>query len=888
MGFDQAMKDIKTLFSAAKVSGRATDISAYTEAVNDLAQNDPAGYISQAEYIISSTIGLKTLIPFIESKGLPIAAYEPLVEQLEECVEKCKSKGVTDAPYTEALEYMESWHTKFLPCFSMYEYYKENMDTDQYVKAYYGVSNGRENRKLIAGMINNFGESAIPDAIVTAEGVGTGALDTLISYLEKTDKIEKSSSQILYDWVCECVRAHIGYPSIYLESLERKTSSVIVHNLRERDNKLYQEAGLMGEDPVLEYTAADIQAIQNYIYLREYQLTCTENESQRQAIQKEIFELYESYADLLDEQCADSVAGMLPPDSMTEAQWMINTRNKKTGEMPLYISRNHDLSDEMGSKKSRSSSDDDEGDEPTLDDFRRPSATREEEPASTKDTDSDPEDAEDDDPKKSSTPVANYYYYTYTNSLNKNSNSFNKDSSSHDDHSVTKKTDDHSTGKRVNSDNTTKHDDHSSVKKTDDHSSGKRVNSDNDDHSRREDDHSSGKRNNSDNNGDDDDEDGKEDSPLKEGSDPFDLDIFHTGEAIMEGKESDWNKEVHTFKRLFSLDLNKLGDVRSPEKHVTITIGGKKMKFSSARGYSLSTGKRIDHYNDVPTAIHQFNVNRDKIVNDEIGIGDALLHYFKINDSDYEKMSIEKCLKHYQVKADRIIFKPCGEIGLTFNSNFDSVHGIGLNIRTDLYVEDGGEEIALESVIIEAVGDADDNKPESDHPIKDTLTDLDRQTVKFQQAAKKRVQDVQNVGRAAMKPVNRTAQWVTKLVYDWKDADENNIKEKMADPHARKNIFSAVGWAIKMGSLAKAGLLLNPVFLFLTVTKNFGKNKKMMRLRNEMLGELKTELDIIDEKIKDAERARNNPEKYRLMRFKNELHKKYLRVADNTKLNKIL
>lgn len=203
-------------------------------------------------------------------------------------------------------------------------------------------------------------------------------------------------------------------------------------------------------------------------------------------------------------------------------------------------------------------------------------------------------------------------------------------------------------------------------------------------------------------------------------------------------------------------------------------------------------------------------------------------------------------------------------------------------------LSDDYENLPSTKAYTEAVGDADDDKPESDHPIKDILTDIDRATVKKQQAMKKKVQDMQNVGRAMMKPVNRTKEWVGNMIGKWKDADETNIKERMADPHARSNLFSAIKKSIVGGSLLKAGLLLNPVFLFLTVTRGIGKNKREFRIRNEMIGEIKTEIQIIDEKIKDADSKGDNKAKYQLMRFKNELNKKLLRVGGGKKWAKIL
>ena len=126
------------------------------------------------------------------------------------------------------------------------------------------------------------------------------------------------------------------------------------------------------------------------------------------------------------------------------------------------------------------------------------------------------------------------------------------------------------------------------------------------------------------------------------------------------------------------------------------------------------------------------------------------------------------------------------------------------------------------------------------------------------------------------------------MVMDWKDNDETKIKERMADPHARNNLFAAISAAIKAGSLAKAGLLFNPVFLFLAITRGLGRNKKLFRIRNEMIGEINTEIDIIKEKIRDAERAGDNKAKYQLMRLENELKKKLLRVGGGKDMKKII
>ena len=180
--------------------------------------------------------------------------------------------------------------------------------------------------------------------------------------------------------------------------------------------------------------------------------------------------------------------------------------------------------------------------------------------------------------------------------------------------------------------------------------------------------------------------------------------------------------------------------------------------------------------------------------------------------------------------------------------------------------------------------DVDDGRPTSDHPIRDKLMDIDRVTTKAQQGAKKVIQGVQQTGIAAMKPFNRTKAWINNMVSNWKDAKETEVKERLADPYARKNLLTAIDKAIKIGALWKAGILLNPVFLALKIIDK----RKESRIKNEMVAELKNEMAIIDEKIKDADANHDNKAKYELMRFKNELNKKWLRVAGGKRISRII
>ena len=191
-----------------------------------------------------------------------------------------------------------------------------------------------------------------------------------------------------------------------------------------------------------------------------------------------------------------------------------------------------------------------------------------------------------------------------------------------------------------------------------------------------------------------------------------------------------------------------------------------------------------------------------------------------------------------------------------------------------------------ESVMYEDV--LDDQMPKSDNPIQDTMLDLDRKLSSVQQSIKSKAQGVQRTASAIAKPFKRTSQWIGSMIARWKDANENEIKAKMADPHERSGLLSAFKSAVKYGSLMKAGLLLNPIFMFLSISRKWSNRKNTFRIRNEMIGELKAELEIIEEKIRDADHAGDRAAKYKLMRFRNELKKKLIRVGGTPEMKNMI
>ena len=201
---------------------------------------------------------------------------------------------------------------------------------------------------------------------------------------------------------------------------------------------------------------------------------------------------------------------------------------------------------------------------------------------------------------------------------------------------------------------------------------------------------------------------------------------------------------------------------------------------------------------------------------------------------------------------------------------------IGLN-------EDGTEFIVdepiQESVYQEEVGDADDDKPESDNPIRDTMMDIDRKVSEGIGSLKRGAGKVRQTARAVTKPFKRVLNFIDTQIEKWRDSNENDIKEQLADPHQSNSLIKAFKSAVKYGAIYKAGLLLNPIFIFIAAAKHLDSRNNKFRIRNEMIGELKTELQVLEEKIKDADANKDRKAKYQMMRLKNELTKKLIRVG---------
>ena len=217
------------------------------------------------------------------------------MEKVDQCISKCESLKKDSSNYQKTKKYLESYKNKYKNCFEMYEYFADSLPSN-YSNTYYSFNeNGVQNNHLI-GMISKFGEAAIPDMIITASKFGSIVTNRLFNYLENN---QTYNSPTLYQWISECA-SDSGISeyseSISLKNIQSKNLTSIIDNMRARNNQLFREAMIVGnEDALYDYTEAEVEAIDDLISFKEYQMTYCESPEEAMKIQKEIYSLYEEF-----------------------------------------------------------------------------------------------------------------------------------------------------------------------------------------------------------------------------------------------------------------------------------------------------------------------------------------------------------------------------------------------------------------------------------------------------------------------------------------------------------------------------------------------------------------------------------------------------------------
>lgn len=172
---------------------------------------------------------------------------------------------------------------------------------------------------------------------------------------------------------------------------------------------------------------------------------------------------------------------------------------------------------------------------------------------------------------------------------------------------------------------------------------------------------------------------------------------------------------------------------------------------------------------------------------------------------------------------------------------------------------------------------SDDGGNAGTKPSGDLLTtamDVDRTLTSKTASLKKGVQKAVNTGRAFLKPVTRTKQWLTKLVDSLIKRDEDRVKAEIIEsPSYRTALYKAMRLAIKMGMTGIAFTVSN--FLGIGYLAIQGaKLADKSRLKKEVQEEFAAELSILNDKIERAGRE-DTPESraamYKMMRLRSKM-----------------
>lgn len=155
-----------------------------------------------------------------------------------------------------------------------------------------------------------------------------------------------------------------------------------------------------------------------------------------------------------------------------------------------------------------------------------------------------------------------------------------------------------------------------------------------------------------------------------------------------------------------------------------------------------------------------------------------------------------------------------------------------------------------------------------------TAMDADRKTLSTQQAAKKKLQKTVNTGKALLKPVTRTKQWLTKIIDSLIKRDEDRVKaEIIENPSYRTALYKAMRLALKFGLTGICFTISGYIGAAYLVIQG-AKVADKQRLRKEVQEEFTTELEILDDKIQRAS-VENTPESrkamYQMMRLRSKM-----------------
>lgn len=239
-------------------------------------------------------------------------------------------------------------------------------------------------------------------------------------------------------------------------------------------------------------------------------------------------------------------------------------------------------------------------------------------------------------------------------------------------------------------------------------------------------------------------------------------------------------------------------------------------------------------------------------------------------------------------------YKGIVEDGLTIEEGYKKILSTYNDICPNLVTEADDEDVSDDEIDAvdndELTVDKSDNEstgkkikaPEpKNKAIATTTKYMDKEAQQFKKRAdrKQKGQEKKNAIKAVVALPLNVLKDIQKQVKMIDKADDERRKNYMTEPGFRKKAFRNLKLAILYGSVANMNLAMIPVVVS---CRHFSKTKDI-RIRNELVRELDTEIKVTEEKINDASANGDLKEKYKLMRIRDQLNNEMVRVRLNSK-----
>jgi hypothetical protein len=168
----------------------------------------------------------------------------------------------------------------------------------------------------------------------------------------------------------------------------------------------------------------------------------------------------------------------------------------------------------------------------------------------------------------------------------------------------------------------------------------------------------------------------------------------------------------------------------------------------------------------------------------------------------------------------------------------------------------------------------------------DTATGIQNKAMDMEVRQNKLRANIKQKGQTIMNAAKAVAQLPKNIIGDIKeqikmvdDKDDVRREKYMREPGFRKKAFRNLKLALLYGGAARVNLGLIPV---VGICRHYSKQKDV-RIRNQLVTDIETNIKICEEKINDANAEGDKKEKYRLMRIRDQLTTERNRVRYNSK-----